>query len=199
MRRIVMFNRVTADGYFAAPDDSLEWVVPDPEFDRSAVKAIDRGAVDTVLFGRRTYQLFEQFWPYALDESSTSLDPHQPGRRSPEMRAMAKMLNEATKLVFSTTLTTVTWKNSDVVPTLDPREIEAMKRRSGGDIMIFGSGAIVSQLTAHGLIDEYQFMVTPVLLGSGRTLMDGVTNVSRLDLLNVTAFESGNVMLRYAR
>jgi dihydrofolate reductase len=199
MRRIVMFNRVTADGYFAGPDGNLNWVVPDLELDRSAAEAIARSATDTILFGRRTYELFQAFWPHALDDSPTSPDPHHAGRRSPEMRDMAIMLNDTTKLVFSRTLKQASWKNSRLLHELDPRAIEAMKRQPGKDMIIFGSGSIVSQLTQHGLIDDYHFVVSPILLGSGRPLLSGVPKTLRLDLLEAKAYPSGNVMLRYAQ
>jgi len=197
MRRIVAFNRVTADGYFAGLDGNLEWVVPDDEVDKAGAERMPN--TDTVLFGRRTYELFAGFWPHALDDSSTAPDPHGAGRRSRAMRAMAIWLNEATKLVFSRTLKDVTWRNSRLLHKLDPREIAAMKKQPGKDMIIFGSGSIVSQLTQHGLIDEYQFVVSPTLLGSGRPLVSGVSKSSRLDLLETKAYQSGNVMLRYAR
>jgi len=112
---------------------------------------------------------------------------------------MAVMLNETPKLVFSRTLHTVTWKNSRVLPDLAPREIEAMKRQSGRDMIILGSGSIVSQLTQHGLIDEYQLVVSPILLGSGRPLLSGVPEPSRLALRETKVYPSGNIMLRYVR
>jgi dihydrofolate reductase len=201
MRRIVMFNRVTADGYFAGPDGNLDWVVPDVELDRSAAAAIQHSDTDTatILFGRRTYQQFEAFWPHALDGSSTAANPHDADGPSREMRAMAVMLNESTKLVFSRTLKEVTWKNSHLLHELDPREVQAMKRQSGSDMLVFGSSSIVSQLTQHGLIDEYQIVVNPVLLGSGQPLLSGMSTSVRLDLLKAREFPSGNVLLRYAR
>jgi dihydrofolate reductase len=197
VRRIIMFNRVTADGYFAAPDGNLNWVVPDDTLDSAGVEAIP--SVDTILFGRRTYEMFERFWPHALDDSSTAADPHAAGRRSPAMRAMAIWINEASKLVFSRTLKDVTWNNSRLLHELDPREIEAMKRQPGRNMIVFGSGSLVSQLTQHGLIDEYQFVVSPILLGSGRPLFSGGSKSSALDLIEVNKYQSGNVMLRYAR
>ena len=197
MRRIVMFNRVTADGYFAGPDGNLEWVVQEQELDKTAAEKLP--GADTILFGRRTYELFEAFWPHALDDSPTAPDPHSAGRRSQEIRAMAVWINEATKVVFSRTRKDVTWRNSRLLHEFDPRQIEAMKTQPGKDIMIFGSGSIVSQLTQHGLIDEYQFVVSPIVLGSGRPLLSGVSKSSRLDLLEAKKYQSGNVMLRYAR
>ena len=197
MRRIVAFNRVSADGYFTGPDGKLDWVVPEPALDQAAAESL--GGADTILFGRRTYEMFEAFWPHALDDSPTSPDPHAAGRRSPEIRAMAVWINEASKVVFSRTRTEVRWRNSRLVPELDPREVEAMKKQPGKDIMIFGSGSIVSPLAAHGLVDEYHFVVGPLLLGSGRPLVSGVAKSQRLDLLEARPFPSGNVRLRYAR
>ena len=197
MRRIVTFNRVTADGYFTDSQGSLDWVVPDEELDKAAMEG--PRLFDTVLFGRRTYEMFERFWPRALDESPTAPDPHRPGRRSPAMRAMATFLNEATKVVFSRTRRDVTWTNSRLVRELDPREIEAMKNQPGRDMILFGSGSIASQLTQHDLVDEYQFVVGPVLLGSGRALIDGVSQRTRLNLLDARPYPSGNLMLRYGR
>ncbi len=202
-RRIVTFNHVSADGYFSRPDGSLSWVVQDAELDRSVATTIEQSkrdeGNDTLLFGRRTYEQFEAFWPHALGDSPTSPDPHHAGRSSPEMRAMAVMLNEATKLVFSRSRQKVTWKNSRLLHEIDPREIEALKAQPGKDIMIFGSGSVVSQLTQRGLIDEYQFVVGPLVLGSGRQLITGVPQSLKLDLLEARAYPSGNVKLRYAR
>jgi dihydrofolate reductase len=64
---------------------------------------------------------------------------------------------------------------------------------------VFGSGSIVSQLTEHGLIDEYWFIVAPVLLGSGKQVIHDVTKRATLQLLEAKAYDSGNVRLRYAR
>ena len=192
MRRIVAFDRVSAEGYFAADDGGLGWVVPEEELDRGAAENL--GGADTILFGRRTYDMFASFWPHAVDE-----DPHAPGRHSPEIQAMAEWINEATKLVFSRSRREVTWRNSRLLGELDPRAVEALKRERGKDIMIFGSGSIVSQLTEHGLIDEYQLIVGPVLLGSGRPLVSGVPSTTPLKLLEAKAYPSGNVKLRYGR
>src|SRR5262245_55221760 len=204
MARIIAFNRVSADGFFSAPDGNLNWVVPDPELDRSVMAAADRAAAitpgtdpGTILFGRRTYDMFESFWPRALDGTAPAPGPHSPGRASAEMRGMAVWINAAKKVVFSKTRSSVTWSNSRLLQDFDPREIDRMKRQPGADILVFGSGSIASLLTQHGLIDEYQFVVSPVLLGDGRGLLTGVAKHLRLELLEAKAFPSGNVMLRY--
>jgi dihydrofolate reductase len=115
------------------------------------------------------------------------------------MRAMAEWLNAATKVVFSRTLGAATWQNTQVAGAFDPAYVERMKRGPGKDIMIFGSGSIVSELRRHGLIDEYHFIVSPLLLGAGRPLFAGVPDVTRLELRECKAYASGNVSLQYAR
>jgi dihydrofolate reductase len=104
-----------------------------------------------------------------------------------------------TKVVFSRTMQDVTWRHARLLRALDPHEIETMKRQPGKDMMVFGSGSIVSQLTQHGLIDEYQFVVCPIFLGSGQPLLSGVSQRLRLDLLEAKPLPSGDVLLRYAR
>jgi dihydrofolate reductase len=196
MRRILMFNRVTADGYFAGLDGELDWATPDDELDSDAVERLPEG--DTILFGRRTYDAFESFWPHALADAVSAPDPHNDDRRTRGLRAMAEWIGAADKVVFSTTRTSVPWRNSRLLRELDPRAIEAMKRESGKDMMVFGSGTLVSQLVRHGLIDEYQFIVCPLLLGGGRALVSGVPERSKLSLLEAKPYRSGNVLLRYA-
>jgi dihydrofolate reductase len=86
-----------------------------------------------------------------------------------------------------------------VLRELDPRAIETMKGQPGKDMIIFGSGSIVSQLTQHGLIDEYQFVVCPIFLGSGQLLLRDMSQRLRLELLEAKGLPSGDVILRYAR
>lgn len=193
MRKIVMFEHVSADGYFATSDATLDWVVSDDEVGKSAMASTH---ADTVMFGRKTYEMFAAFWPKALDDPKTAPDPHRPGARSATMHDMAVFLNKARKLVFSKSLKEATWTNSQLIRDFDPKAIEAMKREDGGGILIFGSGQIVSQLTRHGLIDEYQFVVSPVVLGAGRKLIEGVPRRS-VTLAEARSFPSGVAMLRY--
>lgn len=100
MRKLMMFNRVSADGYFAAPDGNLNWVVPDAALDKEGASGTQ--STDTILFGRRTYDMFEQFWPNVRDDAPAAPDPHTPGRFTPEMRVFAEMINEAKTTCRST-------------------------------------------------------------------------------------------------
>ena len=104
-----------------------------------------------------------------------------------------------TKLVFSRTLKDAAWKNSRIIPDLDPHQIETMKKQSGKDMIVFGSGSLVTKLTEHGLIDEYELVVCPVFLGSGQSLLGGMSKTTKLDLRETKRYQSGDVMHRYAR
>lgn len=196
MRTIKMFNRVTPDGFFGAKDGNLNWAVPDDELDQAAGSS--QSSFDTILFGRRTYEMFESFWPHALDENKGA-DPHRPGRTSAAMKEIATFINEAHKIVFSRTRKDATWKNSRLVREFVPREVEAWKNETGKNMIIFGSGSIVSLLTEHGLIDEYQFVISPLILGSGGRLFGELPKPLRLELLEAKPYRSGNVVIRYAR
>lgn len=196
-RRIVMFNQLSADGYFAAPDGGLDWVVPDEEMQQTALEGM--AVIDTVLFGRRTYEQFASYWPHVADGASTLADPHGGGPPSAATRAMGRWFTDTHKVVFSRTLTSAAWRNTRIVPEIDPAAIAGMKRQPGNDLMIFGSGSVVSQLTVHDLIDEYMLLICPVLLGGGRSLLSGLPAPVRLALAESTAHRSGNVMQRYVR
>ncbi len=187
MRRILVFDRVTPEGYFTGPDSNYQdLVVMDPELDKDMMSGTSSV---TYLFGRKTYELMAAYWPKAVD------DPKLP----PAIHKMAESLNDDVKIVFSKTLKDPTWENTRVLPRLDPDEIRKMKREKGNDMLVLGSGSIVSQLTQHGLIDEYMLVVGPMLIGRGRPLFEDVTAKTSLDLKEVKSYKSGNVLLRYVR
>lgn len=186
MRKIAMFNMVSVDGFFSDEKGGLDWQVIDDEFNKEAVDVIQQ--FDTVLLGRVTYDLFEDFWPHAADDPKTS----------PEDRAIANKLNEMTKVVFSRTPKKITWQHSELHKSIDPADIKMLKTLPGKDIVIYGSGTIVQQLTDMGLIDEYRFMVMPIILGKGKPLFKDVKQL-KLKLANVQKFKSGNMLVTYER
>ena len=190
MRRIIMFNRVSADGYFADAEGGLNWAVPDPDLDVDASSGSN--GIDMMLFGRVTYDLFEAFWPTADDE-----DPHAPGRRNPSIKHMAKFINDNKKVVFSRTRKELTWKNSELIRDFTPAAVEALKKQPGNDIIVFGSGSIVSELSEHRLIDEYRFIVDPLLLGKGKNMIRDLPESVRLELRDTKRYGSGNLALTY--
>jgi dihydrofolate reductase len=106
-------------------------------------------------------------------------------------------LNDTQKVVLSRSLERASWGPSEVLRQLEPAEIAERKRRPGKDMLIFGSGSLVSQLSEHQLIDEYRFVVCPLLLGRGRSLLGELSQRVPLKLGSVEAFPSGNVLLTY--
>ena len=197
MRKIIVSEMVSVDGFYSGPNGELDWHVVDEEFNAYAKKLLDDA--DILIFGRRTYEMFASFWPRVLEESASSsaASPHGPGY-SPQMRAMAVWLDKTPKLVFSRTLAEVGWRGARLLRQIDAAEIEALKRQPGENMIMFGSGQVASRLTELGLIDEYQLVVNPLFLGSGRALLGAISKSVRLELLEAKSFASGNVMLRYA-
>src|SRR5688572_24046462 len=118
MRRIVMFNQVSADGSFSNGDGSLDWVVPEPGLDRMAAASLGEG--DAILLGRKTYEMFEAFWPGA-----DGRDPHGPGR-SPEIAAIGAWINAAEKLVVSRRRRDYTWHKTRHLPAFTPAVIDEL-------------------------------------------------------------------------
>jgi dihydrofolate reductase len=111
------------------------------------------------------------------------------------MPVVAEGMNNMPKVVFSRTLDHVSWNNTTLVKGDLAAEIRRMKQEPGEGMAILGSGRIVSQLAREGLIDEYQFVVNPVVLGAGRTMFDGVKEKLSLKLTKTRAFGNGNVLL----
>jgi dihydrofolate reductase len=109
----------------------------------------------------------------------------------------ARRLNAMRKIVFSRTLPGVEWNNSSLVKEVLPEEIAKLKQEPGGDMLIYGSASIVRTLTNHGLIDEYQLLVHPVILGSGKPLFQDIKERRRLKLVKTKTFPSGVIGLYY--
>lgn len=183
MRKIVMFNRVTLDGFFAGPDGEIDWFIQEPEVDQAVHQSMQP---DTLLMGRVTYEMFVSFWPYVGN------DPNAPAG----VRQMANELDQMSKVVFSDTLDELTWINSQLVKGDVVQTVRAIKQGPGADITIFGSGSIVQQLADEKLVDEYLIVVTPVILGRGKPLFADVSQ-SSLELVESKSFASGNVLLHY--
>ena len=136
-----------------------------------------------MLFGRITYQMMASFWP-------------TPAAR--QMNAtVAEQMNDLPKVVFSRTLDKATWKNTRLIKGDIEAEVGRMKKEGGRDMVLMGSGSIVSQLTQAGLVDGFQMVVNPIILGKGRTLFEGVTKKPELKLKQSRAFKNGNVVLSY--
>ncbi len=110
---------------------------------------------------------------------------------------MIEYINQTKKIVFSKTLKEGDWNNSTLLREIVPSEIEEMKKELGKNILIIGSGSIVSQFANWGLIDEYRFIVIPVVLGEGKPYFQNLKASLSLKRLETKTFECGNTLLRY--
>lgn len=182
MRRLIVFNSVSLDGYFTDEKNDMSWAHKnDPEWNEFTAE--NAGGGGTLLLGRVTYDLMKSFWP---TEEAKKMMPE-----------VAEGMNNLEKVVFSRTLDKADWKNTRLVKRGLVEEVQKMKKDTGDDIVILGSGSIVSQLSEHRLIDEYQFVICPIVLGKGRTMFEGMTEKLNLKRTNARTFENGNVVLSY--
>lgn len=171
------------------PDDSMDWVLSsfDPELGRYESELYEQA--DILLLGRVTYKIFESYWPTAATNPDTPEGDIE----------MAHKINNITKIVFSKSLKTSNWKNSKILNEINSKEIERMKRSSGKNILIVGSASIVQQMTNLGLIDEYHFVIFPIILGKGKPLFKNIQDRVKLDLIDIRTFKNGVDLVRYQR
>jgi dihydrofolate reductase len=183
MRKIKVFNSISLDGYFTDQNGDMSWAHKnDPEWN-DFVAGNAQGADGLLLFGRVTYQMMASWWP-----SEQAIKA---------MRDVANAMNNMQKVVFSRTLKEATWNNTHLVKDNMIEEVRKLKHEAGNDIMIFGSGTIISQLTREGLIDEYQMVINPIVLGSGRTMFEGLKDKLVLKRTQLRPFDNGNVFACY--
>lgn len=184
MAKIVVFNSVSLDGYFTGANSDMSFARntnPDPQWDAFVSGNASGGGM--LLFGRITYDLMASFWPtpFAMEN----------------MPVVAERMNNLPKLVFSKTMDHAAWQNTKLVKEDMNEAVEKLRRESDIDITIMGSGSIVAQLSQHGLIDEYQMVMIPVVLGKGRTMFEGIQKKLPMKLSNTRAFANGNIVLSY--
>ncbi len=180
MRKLTVFNLVSLDGYITGEKGDISWHNVDDEFQELAIHASNSGNV--LLFGRVTYELMAGFWP---TEEAVKSDP-----------IVAAGMNRSEKIVFSRTLKKADWNNTRLVKDDMLAEVRKLKQQ-GKDLTVLGSGSIVSQLAQEGLIDEYNVLVNPVVLGKGKTMFEGMKNKLTLKLVSIRTFRNGNVHLKY--
>jgi dihydrofolate reductase len=184
MQKLIVFNSISLDGYFTDANSDMSFAhnaTPDAEFDAFTSGNASSGGV--LLFGRVTYELMASFWPTPAAAES--------------MPIVAKHMNDLPKVVFSRTMDKASWKNTKLVKDNISGEMQKMKQESGHDMVIMGSGSIVSQLAQSGLIDEYQFIMVPVALGKGRTLFEGMKEKLPMKLTKTRNFKNGNILMCY--
>jgi len=191
MRKLVASTFVSLDGIMQAPGGPEEdptdgfafggWMFnySDETMDISAA-GFD-GKDRELVLGRRTYEIFEAYWPYQAEDNP-----------------IAKTLNAARKYVASRRLTALSWNNSTLLEGDIVSAITALKNQPGPDLQIIGSGDLIQTLQAASLIDEYNVWTFPVVLGRGKRLFGANAKPSALQLVRSQVSPTGVVMTTYA-
>jgi dihydrofolate reductase len=182
MRKLIYSTSLSLDGYIDAAGGDPSWVVPDEEL-HSHFNDVER-EIDTLLYGRRMYELMAAYWPTA------DQDPSAP---TPIVE-YARLWKPVLKIVFSSTLDTVEW-NSRLVRGDPVAEVARLKGQTGRSIGV-GGLVLASTLASAGLIDEYRFYYVPILLGSGKAAFSHIQNRVTLKPVENRTFSSGTVLLR---
>jgi dihydrofolate reductase len=182
MRKLVTYTMVSLDAYFTDANGDMSWAhKKDPEWQAFVSENASGGG--QLLFGRVTYDLMASFWPTPFAAQSNPI--------------VVERMNSLPKIVFSRTLDKASWNNTTLVKGDLTTEVHKLKQEPGPNMTIMGSGSIVAQLADAGLIDEYQIVVSPLVLGNGRTPFEGVKKKLPLKLTQSRAFGNGNVVLCY--
>jgi len=182
MARLISFLNVSIDGCYADTNGDMRFAHhDDAELQAFTIENAKRGGM--LLFGRITYELMIQYWPTPLAAK------HDP--------VVAERMNAMPKIVFSRTLKNADWQNTRLVAGDIAREIRKLKLESPLDMATLGSGRLVAALAAENLIDEYQLLVNPLVLGDGKRVFAGVHGMPALALRGTRAFKNGCVLLTY--
>jgi dihydrofolate reductase len=183
MRKVVFGINITTDGYCSHTDG-----IADDELHEYFTRLLSSESI--LLYGRITYQLMVPYWP--------DVARNQTG--SAAINDFARVFDSIDKVVFSTTLQQVDGHNTRLLRANLAEEVIALKQQPGKDIGV-GSLSIASQLSARGLIDEYRFVVHPVVAGKGPRLFETVQPQEslRLDFIGSETFRSGVVALHYRK
>jgi dihydrofolate reductase len=182
MPKLVVYNAMSLDGYFTDANGDMSWAHKrDPEWQAFVKENASGGG--RLLFGRITYELMAGFWstPAAMQSNPV----------------VAERINALPKFVCSTTLEQATWNNTTLLKGDLTAEVRKLKQQAGADIVVMGSGSVVAQLAEAGLIDQYQIVLNPLVVGQGRTLFEGVQRRLPMKLAKSRPFANGNVVLFY--
>jgi dihydrofolate reductase len=181
MRKLISFMLTTLDGYYEGPNQEFDWPNVDDEFNEFAIRQIND--IDTLLFGRVTYEGMASYWP---TPQAVGDDP-----------LVARLMNDMPKVVYSSTLDEATWQNTRLVKDDAIASVAELKQQPGKDLALFGSPELTVSLLEAGLVDELRVMVNPILLGGGVSLFTSLSHRVPLKLTTSTTFSSSNVLLCY--
>lgn len=181
MRKVIFQMMISVDGFFEGSNKEIDWHNVDAEFNDHAIDLLK--GVDTLLFGRVTYELMASYWP-TVDARKD--DP-----------VIAAAMNDTAKVVVSRTLKSAGWENTKLISEDIPAELKKLKQQPGKSIAVFGSSDLGVTLLENDLIDEFQIIVNPLILGSGKTIFNGFGHRLPLKLVSARTFKNGNVLLTY--
>ncbi|MGW2813810.1 dihydrofolate reductase family protein [Streptomyces sp. NPDC001415] len=186
MRKIILPMSVSLDGFFTGPEGEIDWHMVDDELHQYVNEQLR--PMGAFISGRVTHELMAEYWPTADADPSAS----------PPVAEFAGIWREMPKIVYSRTLQKADW-NTTVKHEVVPAEIEALKARPGGDLVIGGAN-LAATFRQYDLIDEYRLYVHPVLLGTGRRLFPtSYADTHELRLVETRAFGNGVVLLHHER
>jgi len=182
MQPLAAFITTSLDGFFADTSGDMRWAhKSDPEWLEFVHSNASGGG--TLLFGRVTYELMIRYWPTPIAKQQNPV--------------VAEGMNSAQKYVFSRTLKEAMWQNTALIKSDLVAEVQKFKQQSGKGMCILGSGTIITQLAEARLIDELQIVVSPILLGKGKTPFETLKQHLPLKLLKTRSFTNGNVIHYY--
>ena len=181
MHTLASFIFASLDGFYEGPNGELDWPIVDQEFNDFATRQLDEA--DVIAFGRATYEHMAAYWP---TEQATANDP-----------AMTSRMNSKEKIVFSTTLTDVTWSGATLIRGEATEHIPAVFAGGREELLVIGSAHLTANVAQAGLLDELRIMVCPIVLGQGRSLFEDLKSRVSLSLIRVRQFDSGNLVLTY--
>ncbi len=185
MRKIVLFLHQSLDGYCATLDGGLDWIPYTEDLQNYAERIVQ--TVGSPIYGRVTYELMKSYWPSVLNDQTAS--KHD--------REHAAWIENIEKIVFSTTLIKEDWHNTRVIGGNVEGEVKKLKEEEGKDLVIFGSPTLARSLMEMNLIDEFQFTVSPVILGKGLTFIRDIENRVGLGLISSESLNGGVMALHY--
>ena len=193
MRKIILSMQMTLDGFSTGPNDEMDYLPPftNEEMWKDLHEEMWKNleAADTFILGRRTYQIWEQYWPsVATNPQSTESD-----------KRFSRFADETQKIVISNTLDRVEWKNTKLIKDNIAEEIQKLKQQPGKNLIVAGGATVAQTFASQGLIDEYLIVVHPVILGKGRLLLKDLNVRQNLKLIGARTFNSGAVELSYSR
>jgi len=183
MRRLIVDSIISLDGYFTGPKNEIDWFEFEDEEHAWSREILQR--VDTMVYGRVTYEEFRQFFP-TPEASASGFDQY-----------IVRRLNELPKVVFSKSLEDAPWKPSTIVRENPIETIPKLKNEPGKDMVVVGSGSLVATLAREDLIDEYRIRIRPIILGSGRLLFEDHDHRHPLKFISVRSFKNGVIGLHY--